>query len=414
MPTVRDDSNGHHDSTLSRADWAALLLAFGLVLLVGVRWHAYQWDFYMFHGSANDFLHGISPYRGEGLSFYHTPLTLYFYALFVRLPFPVAYELWIGLKVVALSALFLLWTRRFLQLDCRWTTTLFFLFAYNGTIYSDLVSGNISTFEQLGLWFGFAALLRGRYAAFCLCVILVAQFKLTPILFALLLLIVPRRPQWTWFVVCCAGFAAVFALNFVLQPALLHDFFTVAPALDERGTLAPGTLAFVRDVIDLAGGAHYSDRTRVDELAFLSAALAVGVVSALTVVRHRLRASEPNARALIYFACLAYALMIPRMKTYSYILLLIPTLYVLRALPRRTVVAAVGAALAAIVVFPNGMSLFPFRLVSQLFYEYLPVVAAFGVWLAFVVIWKREPAGQFASPRVSDGPAWSMPMPDRP
>jgi hypothetical protein len=310
--------------------------------------------------------------------------------LFVRLPFPLAYELWICLKVAALSALFVLWTRRFVKLDSTWKTTLYFLLAYNGTIYSDLVSGNVSIFEQCGLWLGFAALLRQRYAWFCLCIILVAQFKLTPIFFSLLLLVVPTRPQWKWFAVCCAGFVAVFALNFVLQPGLLHDFFTVAPALDERGTLAPGTLAFIRDVFDLAGGSHFSEGTRADEASFLIAALAVGGFSALAIARHRRRVPEPDAKAIIYFTCLAYALLIPRMKAYSYILLLIPTLYVLRALPRRTLVSAGVAVLAFLVVFPNGTSLFPFRLLSQLFYAYLPLVAAFSIWLAFPGVWKRE------------------------
>ena len=372
---------------LSRADWAALLLAAGLLLLVCVRWHAYQWDFYMFHWSAQDFLRGVSPYRGEGLSFYHPPLTLYLYGLFVHLPFPVAYELWIGLKVAALCTLFVIWSRHFVTLDATWKTTLYFVLAYNGTIYCDLVSGNVSLFEQVGLWLGFAALLRQRYVLFCACVILVAQFKLTPIFFSLLLLVAPARPQWKWFAACCAGFAAVFALNYVLQPTLLHDFFTVAPALDERGTHAPGTLAFIRDVLDLARGAHFSEGSRADEAAFLIAALAVGAFSAFAIARHRRLAAEPNTKAIIYFTCLAYALLIPRMKAYSYILLLIPTLYVLRAMPRRALVPAAAAVLGLLVVFPNGTTLFPFRLLSQLFYTYLPLVAAFATWLVFPGMW---------------------------
>ena len=367
--------------TLLSADRIALMACFGLLALVSVRWHAYQWDFYMFYGSANDFLHGISPYRGQGLSFYHPPITLYLYSLFVRLPFPVAYQLWFCLKLVALAWLFLLWTRHFLTLNSTWRTTLYFLLAYNGAIYSDLVSGNISLFEQCGLWLGFAALLEGRYARFCLCVILVAQFKLTPIFFSLLLLLVPTRPQWKWFAVCCAGFAAVFSLNFALQPALLRDFFRIAPALDERGTLSPGTLAFIRDAFDMLGGPGFSIGTRADEAAFLITALAVGGLSLLAVVRHRTTELEPDSKKIIYLACVAYALMIPRMKAYSYILLLIPTLDLLLTLPRRTLVPAAVAALVVMVMFPHGTSLLPFRSLSQLFYAYLPLAAAAGVWL---------------------------------
>jgi hypothetical protein len=371
-------------SKRSIADRTALLVAFTLVVLVAVRWRNYQWDFDMFYGSATDFLHGTSPYRGQGLSFYHPPLTLYFYSLFARLSLRFAYELWYGLKLLALAGLFSIWTRHFLKLEYTWKTTLYFVLAYNGTIYSDLVSGNVSLFEQFGLWLGFAALLRGRYALFCLCVVLVAQFKLTPIFFSLLLLLAPARPQWKWFAICCAGFVAVFSLNFALQPALVNDFLRVAPTLDERGTLAAGTLAFIRDVFDLLGGPNFSDRTHADEAIFLITALAVGVVSLLAVARHRRAVPEPDSKVIVYFACLAYSLLIPRMRVYSYILLLIPTLHLLSTLPRRTLVPAAMAALTAMVVFPHANSNLPFRSVSGLFYEYLPLAAAFGVWLGFL------------------------------
>ena len=366
----------------------ALLVAFGLMALVAIRWNSYQWDFQMFYGSATDFLQGTSPYRGKGLSFYHPPLTLYLYELFAHLPRNLAYELWLALKIAALSALFLIWNRHFLKLDLAWTTVVYFILAYNATIYADLVSGNISIFEQLGLWIGFAALLQGGYALFSLCVVLVAQFKLTPIFFAVLLLLAPKRPQWLWFAVCVVGFVAVFLLNLLFQPALLKDFFTVAAALDERGANSPGTLAFVRDVFDRIGGPGFSERTHVDEAIFVIAALAVGVSSLAVVVRHRSANAEPNSKLIVYFACLAYALAVPRMKTYSYILLLIPTLALIYILPRRALVPAACAALVALVVFP--LDSLPFRSLSQLLYEYMPLAAALGTWVGFHYILKRE------------------------
>ena len=366
----------------------ALLVAFGLMALVAIRWNSYQWDFQMFYGSATDFLQGTSPYRGKGLSFYHPPLTLYLYELFAHLPRNLAYELWLALKIAALSALFLIWNRHFLKLDLAWTTVVYFILAYNATIYADLVSGNISIFEQLGLWIGFAALLQGGYALFSLCVVLVAQFKLTPIFFAVLLLLAPKRPQWLWFAVCVVGFVAVFLLNLLFQPALLHDFFTAAAALDERGANAPGTLALIRDVFDRIGGPGFSERTHVDEAIFVIAALAVGVSSLAVVVRHRSANAEPNSKLIVYFACLAYALAVPRMKTYSYILLLIPTLALIYILPRRALVPAACAALVALVVFP--LDSLPFRSLSQLLYEYMPLAAALGTWVGFHYILKRE------------------------
>ena len=95
---------------------SALLAAFGLIALIAVRWSSYQWDFHMFYGSATDFLQGTSPYRREGLSFYHPPLSLYLYGLFAQLPRALADELWLALKIAALGAPFLIWNRNFLKL----------------------------------------------------------------------------------------------------------------------------------------------------------------------------------------------------------------------------------------------------------------------------------------------------------
>jgi hypothetical protein len=386
-----------------RADRIALLLPLTLILLVAVRWHNYQWDFYMFFGSANDFSRGLSPYIGKGLSFYHPPLTLYLYDLFTHLPFVVAYELWFALKLAALSGLFLLWSRHFIKLEWSWVTILYFVLAYNGTIYSDLVAGNVSLFEQFALWLGFAALLQGRYAVFCVCIALLSQFKLTPIFFSAALLVATPRPQWKWFAVCCAGFAALFSLNFVLQPELARAFFTVAPVLDERGTLAPGTLAFARDVVDRIAGGHASDASHADELMYLLAAATVGVVSLVAVLRHRKAGVDP--KSVLYFLCVAYTLAAPRMRAYSYVLLLIPTLHLLRVLPRKVMVPVATAVLAIMVVLPLGTTLLPFRSAFQLLYEYLPLLAALGVWLGF-----RNLLGSSAAPILSRQPIAPSPQ----
>jgi hypothetical protein len=375
---------------LGTADWMALAVAFALAAVVAVRWHSYQWDFYMFYGSAEDFAHGLSPYRGRGLSFYHPPLTLFLYGLFARLPFPVAYELWFTLKLAALAGLFVIWSRHFLKLEYGWRTTLFFILAYNGTIYADLSSGNVSIFEQLGLWMGFVALLKRRYAQFCVCLILVAQIKLTPIFFACLLLLAPPRPEWKWFAACIAGFVGLALSNYLLEPELMRDFWRVAPSLDERGTLAPGTLACIRDVFDQVGGAAYSDQTRADELIYLVVAAGVVVASFVVVMKYRRVTAAPDPKSIVYFACLVYALAAPRMRVYSHILVLMPTLHLLRVLPRRNLVPAIPALLLALVVLPVGDSLLPFRALSRFFYEYLPLVGVIGVWLGFGRVLRPE------------------------
>ena len=89
----------------------------------------------------------------------------------------------------------------------------FFTFAFGSALLVDFTSGNIAVFEQFLLWLAFAALLARRPWMFALLVVLVAQFKLTPIFFLGLLLVIDERPQWKPFVGGTALFATLVGAN---------------------------------------------------------------------------------------------------------------------------------------------------------------------------------------------------------
>jgi hypothetical protein len=364
----------------------ALAIAAGLILLVGVRWNAYQWDFHMFYEAAVDFAAGRSPYRGRGLSFYHPPIMLYVYRPFTALSMPVASTVWWALKIVALAALLSIWNAHFLRLRLTAATVLFFILAYGGAIYGDLVAGNVSIFEELLLWCGFACLLRGRYALFAVCVALAAQAKLTPIFFAVLLITVCPRPQWGWFTATLAGFAAVFSLNQWLQPALFRNFWVVSALLDERGVDCPSLLALIRDVFDRALGPSFTNASRLDELLFLGGVAVVSAISGYVLVRYRSGVSVVDERLLICFSCFVFTLISPRFKVYTYILLLVPTLYFLRLVDWRPRMSLVALVIAVLVLFPQGSSLLPIRFAFRLFNDYLPLFSAAAVWAGYLAV----------------------------
>jgi Glycosyltransferase family 87 len=362
----------------------SLALAAGLLVLVGVRWYAYHWDFHMFYGSAREFAAGVSPYRGQGLSYFHPPLMLYVYRPFTMLSEKWAVELWYVLKLVALAGLFTVWHRDFVRLQWRGTTILFFIFAYGATIYSDLVAGNLSIFEQLLLWIGFSQLLRGRILMFALCVIVAAQVKITPILFAGLLIVACEPRRWGAFVATVIGFLAVFSLNFLLEPDLFRDFLAALGKLDERGVDCPSFLALVRDVSDLALGKESTQRSLLDEVVFLGIAGAVGVSSLIAWLTYRKRALRIDQRLLICFACVVFVLISPRFKIYSYIVVLVPTLYLFRnAIWSRYVPLAI-AVVAVPVFYPLGTSLLPFRIAFEFFNSYLLLFATLAVWIVYL------------------------------
>ena len=82
---------------------------------------------------------------------------------------------------------------------------------------------------------------------------------------------------------------------------------------------------------------------------------------------------------VIMMACLTYALVMPRFKTYSFILLLPPAYYLLR---RSTRLPAYGFLLAVLLltVHPPLPVALPFRPVLSHFWLYYPLVLAFLLW----------------------------------
>ena len=364
-------------------------LAVGLIVLVGVRWYAYQWDFHMFYGATRDFAAGIDPYRGSGLSFYHPPLMLYLYGLFTVMPLAAALTLWYLLKVVALAGLIWIWHTNFVRLRWQAPTILFFVFAYQAAIYSDLVAGNVSIFEELLLWLAFASLLRARYLVFAVCVIAVAQVKLTPIFFAALLLLACDRPQWRWFVATVAGFAAVFSCNVWLQPRLFRSFWSVSAGLDERGDNT-SLLALIRDVSEHFLGGSFTVVSRFDELLFVTVVLGILLITGWRILGYRRFHASVDQRLLICLSCFVFALISPRLKGYTHILLLAPTLYFLRVVDWRQHVPAAAAVLLVLVLFPAPGSSLPFRYAFQILNSYLSLFAVGGFWLGYLALIDRR------------------------
>ncbi len=378
-------------------------VALGLIALVGARWHAYQWDFHMFVGSARDFARGVSPYRGQGLSFYHPPLLLYVYGLFTSLPTWLACSIWYALKLAALWALLATWDKSFVRIRYDAATIAFLILGYNAAIYSDLVAGNVSVFEELLLWVGFAQLLQRRYWISCLCLILAAQIKLTPLFFAVLLVIAPERPQWRWLLATVAGFFALFSCNHWLQPDLFRQFWKVSAQLDERGVDSSSLLALTRDALERV---HVvTQNTKLDEAIYVLCVLVVSSISLWLALHYRKRAKVLDPRLLIGFSCLIFALISPRFKAYTYILLLAPTLYLFKLGEWRKHVPLLAAVIVALALFPHARSLLPIRTVFDLFEEYMPLVAAAVVWGAYAHVIQRLTAEQRVAATSEPAPA---------
>jgi len=174
---------------------------------------------------------------------------------------------------------------------------------FNSTLLRDFTAGNISTFEQLGIWLGFGLLIRGRL--FDRSVgpgVRVSQFKFLPMGF---LVAAPRHASaarvgnhspWAGM-----AFVAIFALNLLMGAGTFHDYIVhFADPVNNFGqsrVINPSSLAFFRDLIDATSytnGLRKMSPPGREFTCFISFLLALLLIRAVWNQRDRLRAADPK------------------------------------------------------------------------------------------------------------------------
>ena len=359
--------------------WAAVVVAAALWQIVG-KLHVYQWDVMVYWWGGRAFAHGASPYgpipgQPEYLHFVYPPLVAAVFAPLAVLNVGATKVLWLALKIAAFTATLRLWQRRMPAEQSAVPPLFYFTFAFGSAALVDFTAGNIAIFEQFLLWVAFAALLSRRWWIFTALVVVAAQAKLTPVFFLGLLIVIDERPRWAPFLTGSLVFAAALGANAALFPGQTREFLASVSALGERGWGDPSMLGVMEDLVDQLRGLRVPLPAATATLLYLAA---VGAVLGVTVRWWRARrASASHDPLLIVLVTLAaYALVMPRMKDYSYVALLPVGWYVLARRGQRT---ASLAMLAVLVPRPLPQLKLWLPLVPQV-YTYAPLLAAFILW----------------------------------
>ncbi len=296
--------------------------------------NAGQWDLNAYYYAGAAARAGRSPYVRRGfpdwrVEFLYPPATLPLWRVLSRLSFSQAYYVFLGLKLAALAALLALWRRRFAP-DADAVFWLLCLAGFNAAIYLDVRAGNVSVFEQLALWAGLAAFLRGRWGWFAALVAAASLFKLAPLAFLALLAFAPapRRARAGWMAAGLGWFLAVHGAAYLAAPALTADFLAHVKGLSESGAGNPATWPAIQDACDAL---RVNCLVNVPPGARLAvyAAVVIAVLFVTARAMARARAAGDDLR-VVFLACFAYALIAPRFKDYSYILLLPPAWWTIR------------------------------------------------------------------------------------
>lgn len=366
------------------------VVAYAAVFVAGIARNVdqQQWDFAVYYYAAKAHLAGADPYDPKAVSavagrpvleFRYPPIMLWTIRPLAWMDFGTAYLIFLGLKCALVVALVLLWSRRFLDDEDRSLFVLFCLVAFGGTLALDVQVGNCLVIEQVLVWLAFDQYLRRRYVAFSLLILLVASVRLFPLAFALLLVFTrPRR--WGCFAGTLAAFAGTLGVSYLADRELFLAFVQAAGG----GAAEPGRFnnpcnaALVRDLLDYLHSASGVALPPAAAWALLGP-VAVGVAAGTWWALRRIEASPATLhteKLKLYLVCLAYALVMPRFKSYYYILLIVPAYVLFWRIARRDAAAAIAMMLA--------LSATRTILPPSFVWDYHQLLVAWVVWLLYL------------------------------
>jgi len=318
-----------------------ILIFFAWVLYMGsitMKSH-YMSDFQSYYYGTTAAVEGLNPYRASSVAhikgenvptyihFAYAPYMLPIFWPLTKLPYESARLVFLAAKLLAAMALFCVWMKGF---DLKRRTDPFVLAvlaigAFHCTIRLDIIAGNISIFEQLFLWSGIAFFLRGKLKLAMIGILLAGLCKGPLIVFLGIFLFKPDAKNLHAMSEGVASFLVINLATFFCFPEISLNFLQNPNVLDSTGYTNPSLLVwiiydFVPFFKAVAGGS-LNPQNVYKTLLFIFAA--IFGFSYLFVMR------KEEDRYKVAFFALAYGIMVPRMKDYSFVLQIMPALFVL-------------------------------------------------------------------------------------
>ena len=382
----------------SRILWIAFGLYFLIVVAQLVRGEAsqgYSEDFSNYYYTAKAYLEGVNPYDRNAvevangqplLQFFYFPLSLQIFRPLTWLSFDTARMVFLVIQCCSLIYLVFLWQSVFLKEKADPWFFLFCMLAFNATVYLDLRAGNVSTIEQALLWTSFYFFLRKRPVIFGIFLVLAAIFKMVLLFFALLILMLKRGERYAALIAVGSALSIAWVTAWLTDPQLLAQFVShLSQTLDvasDQGIMNPASLAFFKSV-----SISLTARGWIEWPEFLPWPVYFCWVASVAFISWRalknLDTSEDDgARLAINFMCLVFTLVSPRLKDYSYIILLLPTYFIIA---RTTVIRAYPLGFILCTLYaPQGLALPGFNLFTTALRHYYPLALAFLVWIMYL------------------------------
>ncbi len=365
-----------------------LLLAYFITLILHVSAHddQYLWDFRTHREAGKILASGSNPYDADTLfpkartRFLYTypPLTLFFYRLFALPDYKTAFHIFLIAKFLLLLGLVYFWQREFFKEDGNILFYVFCLLAFNSTVFLDMIAGNINLVQQALLWLGFSYYIKGRYKLFCLFTLIAASFKMTPIFFLILMLLPDDKSKYKYFFGAGALFLGYLLIQYLIVPDLFTGFIKNALiVVGEPGGVVPSTNKLIAGIFEIVTKITGLTMPHAFQSAiFIIIAAAVVFFSYKACMRLKQAQSDNRAMLEVFVVCLVYALIHPRFKDYGYILLLVPSFYVIKNIHY----SKFAPFLFILFIMSNRMMLPIVSSIYDIIWAFFPLMVAYGVW----------------------------------
>ncbi|MGD8667438.1 MAG: glycosyltransferase family 87 protein [Desulfobacterales bacterium] len=359
-----------------------------LVLHISAQSDQYQWDFRTHRKAAEIFAAGTDPYdpgillgqKEANFLYTYPPFTLFFYALFNLTDDSTAFHGFLLVKCALLIGLALFWRYAFLGPAGDSLFFLFCLLVFNSAVFADLIAGNINLVEQVLLWVAFFFFLKQRYALFCVFVLLAASFKMTPIFFIVLLLTSDHPKKYHHFGYAGAIFLAYLTIQYLIYPDMFMGFVRNAlTVVGESGAVGPSTEKFVKEIFALLSQLMGPVSPAVVSAVVIALAALVVFLSgkAYFLLKGTLNDDPDREKMILFLVCLVYALIHPRFKDYAYMLLIVPSYYIMKTTRLKNAFAFIF--ILSILAAPHLM-LPGFDFLSTIMWRYFPLMIAYTIW----------------------------------
>lgn len=231
-----------------------------------------------------------------------------------KLKYDTALAVFIGLKVLIAIFLFYIWINYFLKEKYGLIFTIFFIAGFDAGIYIDLKFANISLYEQFFIWLGLYFFLNKKNFMFTACLILASMFKFWPILLLFAYLALDARKNLKYLAIFFVAFAVIQATLYFAMPGLYPSFINSSPITETGGGWNnTSSYLFFKDLF-----AGFNVNGLIPVAVYGTWAAVFAGLTAFFMFKYK----GGGAIARIFFILVAYCLIVPRMKNYSYIMLL--------------------------------------------------------------------------------------------